>query len=252
MGRALCLLVALVLAPAGVWAAEAGRVVASVVDGDTVVLEGAAGEQVRLVGIQAPKLPLGRPGFRAWPLAEAAKKALEGLLLGKRVTLTFGGRQRDRHDRLLAHLGLEDGAWIQGEMLRRGMARVYSFSDNRARVADMLELEAQARERKRGIWGLDFYAVIAPEDAARAIGTFQVVEGQVLDAAKVKGRTYLNFGPDWRTNFTVTIPPGTARLFRAMKPLALEGRRIRVRGWLKSYNGPQIEATHPEQIEVLG
>jgi hypothetical protein len=116
----------------------------------------------------------------------------------------------------------------------------------------MLELEAQARERKRGIWGLDFYAVIAPEDAARAIGTFQVVEGQVLDAAKVKGRTYLNFGPDWRTNFTVTIPPGTARLFRAMKPLALEGRRIRVRGWLKSYNGPQIEATHPEQIEVLG
>ncbi len=245
------LLIALVLAPAGARAAEAGAVVARVVDGDTVVLERAGGDEVRLVGIQAPKLPLGRPGFRAWPLAAEAKKALEDLVLGKRVTLTFGGRRRDRHGRLLAHLEDEDGAWIQGAMLKRGMARVYSFPDNRARVADMLDLEARARAQARGIWGLDFYAVIAPENTGRAIGTFQVVEGRVLDAAKVKGRTYLNFGPDWRTDFTVTIASRAGRLFRPMDPLTLEGRRIRVRGWLKSYNGPSIEATHPEQIEVL-
>ena len=245
------LLIALVLAPAGVRAAEAVALVASVVDGDTVVLEGAGGDEVRLVGIQAPKLALGRAGFRAWPLAEVAKKALQDLVLGKRVTLTFGGRRRDRHGRLLAHLKREDGTWIQGAMLKRGMARVYSFPDNRARVADMLELEARARAQGRGIWGLDLYAVMAPSDTARAIGTFQVVEGRVVDAAKVKGRTYLNFGPDWRTDFTVTIPPGTAKMFRILDPLALEGRRIRVRGWLKSYNGPSIEATHPEQIEVL-
>ena len=251
MGRALCLVIALIIAPAWARAAEAGALVARVVDGDTVVLERAGGEQVRLVGIQAPKLPLGRPGFRAWPLAADAKKALEDLVLGKRVTLTFGGRRRDRHGRLLAHLEGEDGTWIHGAMLKRGMARVYSFPDNRARVAEMLDLETQARAQARGIWGLDFYAVMAPEDTARAIGTFQVVEGRVLDADKVKGRTYLNFGPDWRTDFTFTIPPGTAKLFRAMKPLALEGREIRVRGWLKSYNGPSIEATHPEQIEVL-
>ena len=31
----------------------------------------------------------------------------------------------------------------------------------------------------------------------------------------------------------------------------LEGKRIRVRGWLRSWNGPQIEASHPEQIELL-
>ena len=251
MGRALCLVIALILGPAGVRAAGDSALVASVVDGDTVILDGPSGEQVRLVGIQAPKLALGRAGFRAWPLAEAAKKALQDLVLGKRVTLTFGGRRRDRHGRLLAHLGGEDGTWIQGEMLKRGMARVYSFPDNRARVADMLELETRARARGRGIWGLDFYAVIAPSDTERAIGTFQVVEGLVLHAAKVKGRTYLNFGADWRTDFTVTIPPGTAGMFRALDPLSLKGRRIRVRGWLKSYNGPSIEATHPEQIEVL-
>jgi len=41
--------------------------VASVVDGDTVVIrdpiEGVT--QIRLVGLQAPKLPLGRRGFKA-------------------------------------------------------------------------------------------------------------------------------------------------------------------------------------------
>ena len=35
-------------------------------------------------------------------------------------------------------------------------------------------------------------------------------------------------------------------------PVSLQGKRIRVRGWLKSFNGPMINATHPEQIEVLG
>ena len=50
-------------------AVEEARVV-EVIDGDTVVLED--GRQVRLVGIQAPKLALGRPGFRAWPSARFA------------------------------------------------------------------------------------------------------------------------------------------------------------------------------------
>ena len=34
-------------------------------------------------------------------------------------------------------------------------------------------------------------------------------------------------------------------------PLSYGGRRVRVRGWIKSYNGPMIEPSHPEQIEVL-
>ena len=57
-----------------------GRVV-EVVDGDTLVLDDV--RQVRLVGIQAPKLPLGRPGFEAWPLGEKSKAALEALVLGR-------------------------------------------------------------------------------------------------------------------------------------------------------------------------
>ena len=229
-------------------------VVAEVVDGDTVVLEGAidGARDVRLVGIQAPKLPLGRPGFPTWPLADDARRALEGLALGRRLNLGFGGQRMDRHGRLLAHLHDGDGVWMQGEMLRRGMARVYSFADNRALVADMLALERDARGARRGIWALRFYAVRTLADVARHIDTFQIVEGAVRDAAQVRGRVYLNFGADWRTDFTVTMTARVARLFRkaGRDPLALEGQSIRVRGWLKRFNGPMIEATHPEQVEV--
>ncbi len=229
--------------------------VAAVVDGDTVVLgspiDGAT--QVRLVGIQAPKLPLGRKDFPTWPLASEAKQALAMLVLGQTVSLSFGGTEKDRHGRMLAHLHRQDGDWVQGRMLSLGMARVYSFPDNRARVAEMLALESSARKAGLGIWGHPFYAVIAPVQAARAIGTFQLVRGRVLKAARVKGRVYLNFGDDWRTDFTVTLEAKARRLFRSagLDPLALEGRWLRVRGWLKKWNGPLIEATHPEQIELL-
>ena len=74
------------------------------------------------------------------------------LTLGKSLSLAYGGRRMDRHGRLLAHLYDADGSWIQGAMLRRGMARVYSFSDNRSLVAEMLAIEGQARAARRGIW----------------------------------------------------------------------------------------------------
>jgi hypothetical protein len=63
----------------------------------------------------------------------------------------------------------------------------------------------------------------------------------------------LNFGANWRTDFTISLAPKVARLFRreGIEPVAMQGKRIRVRGWLKSFNGPMISATHPEQIEVL-
>jgi hypothetical protein len=32
---------------------------------------------------------------------------------------------------------------------------------------------------------------------------------------------------------------------------ALEGRQVRVRGWLESYNGPNMPISIPEAIEVI-
>ena len=48
--------------------------VVEIVDGDTLRLDD--GEQVRLVGLQTPKLPLGRPNFKTWPLGNGSKDTL--------------------------------------------------------------------------------------------------------------------------------------------------------------------------------
>jgi micrococcal nuclease len=232
-------------------------VVTAVVDGDTVFLDRdvVGASQVRLTGIQAPKLPLGRVGFKEWPLAQESKAALESILLNQRVQLYYGGARMDRHGRLLAHLIGPEGTWVQGEMLSRGMARVYTFPDNRERAAEMYKLEADARAAGRGIWADPFYAVRTadPDALARDIDTFQIVDGRVTDAADVRGVIYLNFGDNWRTDFTVRLDRKAARLFKraGLGPETYKGRHLRVRGWLKNWNGPMIEATHPEQIEVL-
>ena len=236
--------------PKALTADGSGRVV-EIVDGDTLILED--GREVRLVGIQAPKLPLGRRNFKTWPLADKAKSALTTLALYKTVKLSYGGRRIDRYNRLLAHLHDENGVWIQGELLRRGMARVYSFRDNRALVAEMLAIEREARTARRGIWRHRFYKVRDADNAHRHIGGFHLVEGRVKKVAAFRKYTYLNFSDNWRTDFTIAVAARARALFKeaAFDLEALEGKFVRVRGWVKSRNGPLIDATHPEQIEVL-
>jgi endonuclease YncB( thermonuclease family) len=224
--------------------------VAQVVDGDTVTLED--GRQVRLVGIQAPKLPLGRAGFQSWPLADTARQALAELVEGRAVELGFGTRREDRHGRLLAQLYAGE-LWVQGEMLRRGLARVYTFADNRLLAAEMLSLEKEARADHRGLWGEPFYRVRqAGSLEVREAGSFALVEGQVLQAEAVGPRFFLNFGADYHTDFTAVIGPHARKLFTAagIDPAGFAGRLVRVRGWIESYNGPMIDITHPEQIEL--
>lgn len=229
--------------------ASPGGTVAAVIDGDTVILSN--GDEVRLVGIQAPKLPLGRAGFRAWPLAEEARVTLEALVRNRSFTEHVGGAGMDRHGRVLAHLVSENGVWLQGEMLRLGFARVYTFPDNTALAQVMLALEHEARRNLFGIWSHPFYAIRSPGETERDIGTFQIVEGVIRAAADVRGTIYLNFGEDWRSDFTVAIRRQSRQRFEQLSPASWQGAEIRVRGWLKSRNGPMIEATHPEQIELL-
>lgn len=222
-----------------------------IIDGDTLVLE--TGNQVRLVGIQAPKLPLGRAGFAPWPLAADARDALAALVASRDLSLHFGGRREDRYRRHLAHLTLPDGTWVQGMLLAEGMARVYSFHDNRALITEMLALERRARSEKRGIWALPYYRIRNPSETRDDIDSFQVVEGRVVDAADVRDTVYLNFGRNWRTDFTFMITRRAAKLFQkaGIDPLTFTGQTVRGRGWVKPRNGPLIEITHPEQLELV-
>jgi endonuclease YncB( thermonuclease family) len=236
---------------------DGGRdTVVDVVDGDTLTL--ASGATVRLVGIQTPKLPLGRPGFTEWPLAKEAKQRITDLVMNKPVRLFYGGRKFDRYGRKLAQLWRidqrgEPELWVQGALLEMGFARVYTFSDNRMLARQMLARERHARVEPAGMWAHGYYHVRVPEDTDRLIDTFQVVAGRVADTAVVRGRGYINFGEDWHTDFTISLAPKVLRTFPELAAAlpGYKGKKIHVHGWIKRYNGPMIEATHPEQIEVV-
>jgi len=231
--------------------------VTEIVDGDTLLLD--TGRVVRLIGIQAPKLALGRHAHEDWPKGNEAKAALIALTLNRAVLLRYGGEDTDRHGRSLAQVYVVDdgaGLWVQQKMLERGMARVYSFPDNRACLPDLLAAEGRARADALGIWADSYYRVRRadrPADLAQLSGHYELVEGRVLQAEKLGGQVFLNFGRYFKEDFTAVIDARALRLFTELgaDPLKLGGALVRVRGWIDDRDGPRIAVTHPEQIEVL-
>ena len=228
---------------------SAGAVkVVQVVNGATVRFE--SGDTARLAAIAAPRLG-GRSDI-PWPHAKTARQALAALVLNKTVRVFHAGRRVDRYGRLIVHLFIGE-RWIQGAMVAGGHARGRSYRDNRLRVSALLKMEAAARKTGAGLWQHSRYALRTPETVARDLDSWQIVEGTVKAVAALKRSTYLNFGDNWRKDFTVQINARSRRLFRkaGFDLKAFENKRIRVRGWVRSRNGPLIVATHPEQIELL-
>jgi endonuclease YncB( thermonuclease family) len=226
--------------------------VSTVIDGGQIALTD--GRRVRLAAIQAPMLSLGRSNVEDQPFAAEAKDRLEALVLNRTVGLAFDERGTDRHGNVLAYVRLDDQkAWLQALLVSDGFVRVSTQADTRKCASALLALEDRARKAKRGLWAHPFYRLRQPGELDADIGTFQVVEGTIVDAVKRRDRIYLNFGADYRTDFTVTVAPRDVRRMAkdGIDPLAWKAKRVRVRGWLSLLNGPELELTHPGQIEIL-
>jgi micrococcal nuclease len=230
--------------------------VTEIVDGDTLLLD--TGLVVRLIGIQSPKLSLGRDGHEDWPKGNEARAALIALTYKKPVLLRYGGEEIDRHGRTLAQVFVqgEPQLWVQQAMLGQGHARVYSFPDNRACLAELMAAETRARAGGVGIWADSFYRVRRadrPADLLSFAGRYELVEGRVLKAERLGGQVFLNFGRYFKEDFTAVIDARALRLFAdvGLDPTRLGGALLRVRGWIDDRDGPRVAVTHPEQIEVL-
>lgn len=240
-------------------AEEAGPVAgaAKVLDAETVVLDD--GAEVRLINVVSPRRPLWLKAERAWPYADRAERALEALVSGRQVQVFHDGPKRDRYGRLLGHLYVvrdDQPLWVQGALVEHGHARVQSTAETRACVQALLELERAARERHVGLWRSKFYQVrqaLSRDDIAKLKNAFAVIEGRVHKHARVGPRSFLNFEEDWAHDFTVIVRQRARRLFENSEIALekLEGTGIRVRGWVSYYNGPMIEVSHPEQIELM-
>ena len=124
-------------------------VVERAVDGDTVVLVG--GERVRYIGVDTPELHHPKK-----PVQRYAREAAEfnrRLVEGKRVRLEFDVDRRDKYNRLLAYVFLEDGRFVNAELLKEGYAQLLTIPPNVKYVDLFTGLQSQARKTKRGLWG---------------------------------------------------------------------------------------------------
>jgi micrococcal nuclease len=225
--------------------------VQTVVDAGSMRL--ADGRTLRLAAIWTPLPPIDpRAGERSMANAARARAFLEAVAQSPLI-LAFEGASSDRYQRLVAHV-VSDGRWIQGEMVAAGMALAAPSAAHRAWSIELLALEDHARRARRGLWA---DGALRVRDAA-AIGRFSegyaIVEGVVGAVARYSSITYLNFGPDWRSDFSAAAASGARALLRdAGIPLQeLAQHRVRVRGEMIWRNGPFIEIAVPEQIEVLG
>jgi micrococcal nuclease len=208
------------------------------------------GRALKLEGLRIPAATKDRAPS---PIADAAFAELNSLAKGQVVNAHAIWPKEDRYDRVRAQVFAPDGTWLQTDLLSKGLARVELSPDRGECYRELYDAEIAARAAHIGMWSDAAYAVRTADNVAADIGTFQIVMGTVLNAATKDGRVYLNFGADWKTDFTVTISPDDMKTFRAMgvDPLGYQGKLIRVRGMVQSLNGPEIEIGNPKQIELL-
>jgi micrococcal nuclease len=229
----------LTLASSAAAADISGAVVKKVPDGDTLVLSN--GERVRLLGLDAPEMGEALSG-------EARDRLLE-LTLGKEVDLETCS-QKDHYGRILA-LVRTGGVNVNMVLLEEGLAVPMLIPPCGKMVAlQVLRVAEVALEAGKGIYARSDYQVVDHEEAGEYIGKRVVVKGKVTALHKGATAWHLNFGDDWRTDFTAVLFRRGRLRFEAlgMDPEDLVGSQVLVIGRVKSYNGPEIIVIGPEQV----
>ncbi len=133
--------------------AQAENMVRYVYDGDTVLLEN--GECVRYSGVDTPET--GTRDQDPQFMAEAARTFNLRAVDGKQIRLEFDRERRDRYDRLLAYVYLQDGRMLNVELLKRGLGRVMTIRPNVRHRETLIRAQRAAMRSGSGIWsrGLD-------------------------------------------------------------------------------------------------
>ena len=127
--------------------------VTRVVDGDTFWVDDGSekGMKIRLIGIDAPELRNTGTRPKGFFGAESTSYLRE-LLRGKKVRLEYDVSRLDRYRRTLAYAYLEDGTFINAELVRNGYATVMTMPPNVKYAETFNELASKARKQKKGLW----------------------------------------------------------------------------------------------------
>jgi len=117
--------------------------VVKVIDGDTydLLLSSNNTERIRLAGIDCPE--------RTQDFYQVAKNRLGEICLNKTVMVRY--KTRDRNGRIVGDTYLEDGTWVNEQLIREGLAwHFLRYSQDSTLAA----AEVSARAAKKNIWSM--------------------------------------------------------------------------------------------------
>jgi len=192
------------------------------------------------------------------PAAEAEADMLAPVI-GKVVAVSrVEAADGDRYGRIPGDVAeTDDGALKDtgGGLSRRLVAEGLALVDPAVMSEPCLDVlfaaEREAEQAKRGVWaGAGPVRSADDPDLAANAGRYGIVGGTVQSVGETRRTLYLNFGANYRTDFTGLVRREDARGW-ADTLTAMEGRKVRIRGVLESWNGGLIRVEHPRQIELM-
>ncbi|MBD3300755.1 MAG: hypothetical protein GF347_05390 [Candidatus Moranbacteria bacterium] len=128
--------------------------VVRVSDGDTISvnIDGTT-EKIRMIGLDTPETVDPRKPVQCFgrEASKEAKKMLEGQKVGLEPDPTQG--EKDKYNRLLRYVYLEDGTLFNKYMIEEGFAHEYTYNLAYKYQKDFKQAEKEARENKKGLWG---------------------------------------------------------------------------------------------------
>ena len=126
------------------------RLCVRVIDGDTIILDG--NETVRLIGVDTPETKDPRRSVQYYGAEASAftKKLVEG----KNVRLEYDQEQKDKYGRTLAYIYLEDGTFVNAEIIKQGIGFAYIKYPFKY-LDQFYAMEREARIKEIGFWSHD-------------------------------------------------------------------------------------------------
>ena len=116
-----------------------------VVDGDSLIVKlNGIPQQIRLACVDAPEIG-------QYPYGRLAINAFRGLLPADSDVKIYPIK-RDRYGRTVGHISTPGGVDVAEELVRRGLVFVYTRYLSDCDRPNLLLLESQARDSKKGVW----------------------------------------------------------------------------------------------------
>lgn len=228
--------------------------VKKVIDGDTVILAG--GRHLRYLGIDAPETRLKKQDQWLEIQQFYGKKAEDfnrQIVEKKKIYLEYDLVKQDQYDRLLAYVFV-DGIFVNAKMVEQGLALIDTRPPNVKYTQLLFQKQREARKNGLGFWGDINKQIVSADEAGKFIGNFKMVEGKVNNIYESPQVIALNFGRNFKTDFSAVIFKDNLKLFteQGINPINnYRNKKLYIVGTIREYNGPEIIINSPAQIEVV-